>query len=174
MSTQNLIATDQSGLKQSSYIKPRFQGETIGCEPSLGVIGLNVEPNFGKKQLFVKTSFQIAKGMLELRIIPLCEPISDEDILSVTNQKLDYIISGSKVLPLKKSLAYVIDFRDNIWTMENKEFGIISMSEDFEECLRDFNEEVYFAYEEYGQEDDINLTEDAKELKRKILQYVAE
>ncbi len=167
MIRSNLSTTDQLGFKQPPYTKPNPQVATAGCN-SLILIDSGIELNFVKDYLFVKvTPLQIPRGMP-------CEQINTENIPNDTNPKLSYIISGNNLLPLKKPLEYAVDFRDDMWTMENKELGIISMYADYAECLRDFNEEVYFIYEEYGQEEDGNLTNDAKELKRKILQHITE
>lgn len=156
----NLSTTDQFGFKQPPYTKPKSQGAIIGCNP-LSLVGSEAKLNFVDEHPFVKALLQISP----------CEPINTENFLNDTNQKLGHIFSGKQVLRLKKPFDLTIVFRDDTWTMENKDFGIISMSTDYKECLKDFNEEVYFIYEEYGQEEDNKLTSDAKILKRKILQY---
>jgi hypothetical protein len=65
-----------------------------------------------------------------------------------------------------------VSFRDNVYSCENKELGIISVSPKLEECVKDFEEEIVLIWNEYGKEDSSKLTSDAKELKAKILRYV--
>lgn len=173
MITSNLSPTGQLGFKQPTYILPRSQGANIGCSP-LSLIDSDVELNFVRDYLFVKATCQILREPPELGTLTPCEPINIENVYDDTNQKLYHIISGKKGLSLMKPIEYTIDFRDGIWTMENKDLGIISISNGYKECFSDFNDEVFFIYEEYGQEEDDKLTKDAKELKRKILQHIAE
>lgn len=167
----NFSPTGQFGIKQPAYIISKPQGVNIGCN-QLVFIGSDVEPNFVRDYLFVKVPLQIPRGLTELGTLAPYQLINIESIDKDTTQKLYHIFSGKKALSLMKPIELTTDFRDDIWTMENKDLDIISMSTDYEECLRDFYDEVFFVYEEYGQEDDDKLTNGAKELKRKILQHV--
>lgn len=171
MTKLNLSPTGQFGFKQPNYIIPESQGANVGCN-ALSLIGSDVESNFVRNYLFVKIPLQIPRGLPELGTLAPYQVINIENIDRDTNLELFDIISDEKRLLLRKPIEVTPDFRDGMWIMENKDFDIISMSTDYEECLRDFHDEVFFVYEEYGQEDDDKLTNGAKELKRKILQYV--
>ena len=173
MITSNISPTGQEGFDQTTYVKPKFQGVTVGCDP-VSLIGSGVSQDFAKEHLFVKASLQISGGLSELGVLTPSEQIVIGNTNRITKQKLYEIFSGMKGLSLIEPIEFTSDFRDGIWTIENEDFDIISMSPDYEECFRDFNEEVLFLYEEYGQEDDDKLTDGAKELKRKILRHVGE
>ena len=110
----------------------------------------------------------------ELGILAPYQLINIENINRDTNLKLYDIVSDKKRLLLRKPIEVTPVFHDGMWTMENKDLDIISMSTDYKECLRDFHEEIFFVWEEYGKEDDDKLTNDAKELKSKILRHIGE
>jgi len=59
-----------------------------------------------------------------------------------------------------------------VYFCQNEDLDIVSMSAKLEDCVKNFEDEILFVWNEYGKEDDSKLTNDAKELKRKILQYV--
>ena len=65
-----------------------------------------------------------------------------------------------------------VSFRDNVYSCQNKELGIISVSPKLEECVKDFEEEILLIWNEYGKEDSAKLTSDAKDLKAKLLHYI--
>lgn len=94
------------------------------------------------------------------------------NINSYTSLKLDHISLDDKKLRLVTPIEATIDFCDNMWRMENKELGIVSMALAYDDCLQDFNEEIAFIYEEYGLANDSELTKDAIELKHRILRYL--
>jgi len=70
--------------------------------------------------------------------------------------------------PITASIAY----HDNAYFCQNEDFSIFSMSAKLEDCIKDFQEEILFIWKEYGEEDDNKLTDDAKELKGKILSRI--
>jgi hypothetical protein len=61
---------------------------------------------------------------------------------------------------------------DNVYSCKNEELGIVSISRSLEECIQDFEDEILFLWKEYGQEDNSKLTNDAIELKEKILRHM--
>jgi len=65
-----------------------------------------------------------------------------------------------------------VSFNDNVYSCQNVELGLLTMSFKLEECIRDFGQEVLFLWNEYGKEDDAKLTSDAKELKAKVLRHI--
>lgn len=169
----NLSPPAQLGFKQqTTYGIPKSQGSTIECNTlNLADLGANY---FVGDPLLVVTPVQSSAETPELGILAPNQLINIENIDRDTNLKLYNIVSDKKRLLLRKPIEVTPDFRDGMWTMENKDFDIISMSTDYKECLRDFYDEVFFIYEEYGKEEDDKLTNDAKELKRKILHHIAE
>lgn len=196
MIKSNLSPPAQLGFKQQKiYGIPKSQGGTIECN-TVNFVDFGANYFVGDPLLYaymhVVTPVQYSGVQeipskfpkwasipylvetLKLGILAPYHPINIENIYRDPNLKLYDIVSGRKRLLLRKPIEVTPDFRDGIWTMENKDFDIISMSPDYTECLRDFNEEVFFVWEAYGQEDDDKLTKGAQELKRKILRYIGE
>ncbi len=85
---------------------------------------------------------------------------------------LDRIKTGDTALSFDVPIIANVSFKDNVYSCQNKELGIISMSPQLEECVKDFEEEILLIWNEYGKEDSAKLTSDAKDLKAKILQYI--
>jgi len=85
---------------------------------------------------------------------------------------LNQIISENNKLSLAEPIIATSVFQDGLYIMENIDLGIVATASDIGECFREFNEEVFFIWKEYGEEDEAKLTNDAKELKRRILSYV--
>jgi hypothetical protein len=73
---------------------------------------------------------------------------------------------------LTKPIFAVVCYQNGLYSMENKDLTIITMSADYDQCLNDFKDEVLFIIEEYATKDDGKLANDAKELKRRINQYI--
>ena len=73
-----------------------------------------------------------------------------------------------KAMDVGEPLTVSLGDRDGIWTMESEELGIIAMGADYEDCLKDFNDEFLFVWDAYGSADKAALTAGARELKRKI------
>lgn len=168
----NLSPTDQLGFsKQTTYRIPKPQGSTIECN-TLNLADSDADYFVGD-QLLVVIPVQFPAESPELGILTLCQQ-TIANINKDTNLRLYNIVSGRKRLSLSKPIEVTPDFRDGLWTMENEDFDIISMSTDYKKCLRDFHDEVFFIYEEYGREEDDKLTNGAKELKRKILRHIGE
>ncbi len=65
-------------------------------------------------------------------------------------------------------------FEDGTWILENKETGIVAAASSLEECLRDFQEEFFFLWDQYSSADDNDLTGDARDLKRLLHGFVME
>lgn len=85
---------------------------------------------------------------------------------------LDHIDIGSRILLFAKPIIADVSFDDNMYSCKSEDLGIISMSAKWEDCVKDFKDEVLFIWNEYGKENDTRLTNDAKELKRRILSHL--
>ncbi len=128
------------------YCNVVFSGSVILNPDSLNEASFNYALTFGDSKDYSMTAFSC---------------------ISIPN-----IIYDNKKLHLTTPIMASINFQSNMFTIENKELDIIAMSTDYNKCLEDFYDEVFFVWEEYGKANDDILTDDAKELKRKILQYV--
>jgi AbrB family looped-hinge helix DNA binding protein len=85
---------------------------------------------------------------------------------------LDHVTTGAKTLSFTEPLIASVSFSDNVYSCKNEELGIVAVSPKLEECIKDFEDEIVFIWNEYGKEDNTKLTNDAKELKKRILGYV--
>lgn len=85
---------------------------------------------------------------------------------------LDRIDANGKTLRFVEPITANVAYQDRVYFCQNEDLGIVSMSAKLEDCIKDFKDEILFVWNEYGKEDDSRLTNDAKELKRRILQYI--
>jgi len=79
------------------------------------------------------------------------------------------IVWEGRSFQLNREISLQLSFSEGWWEGSCEELNIFVSSADTEECIRDFQEEFYVLWEEYANEDDENLTADARELKYKIL-----
>lgn len=86
---------------------------------------------------------------------------------------IQHIDFDGKSLQLAKAVPVNVTYQDDEYFCRNEELGIITMSTTLDECIKDFKEEILFVWNEYGKASDDILTDGAKELKRRIQQYVA-
>lgn len=85
---------------------------------------------------------------------------------------LDHVTSGDKIISFAEPIIANVSFRDNVYSCQNEGLGIVAISPKLEECIKDFEDETLFVWNEYGKEEDAKLTSDAKELKGQILRYI--
>lgn len=85
---------------------------------------------------------------------------------------LDHVTTGEKILSFSEPIIANVSFRDNVYSCQNEELGIVATSTKLEECIKDFEDEILFVWNEYGKEDNAKLTSDAKELKGRIIRYM--
>ena len=86
---------------------------------------------------------------------------------------LDRIVVDGKTLRLNETITANVTYKDSMYFCQNENLGIVSMSAGLEDCIKDFQDEISFVWNEYGREDDSRLTNDARELKRRILRYIS-
>jgi len=111
-------------------------------------------------ECFLNSSTKILVGNFPSEEIPLYYILLDR--IDVNGEKLRF------VEPITANVIY----QDKAYYCRNEDLGIVSMSDKYEDCIKDFHEEILFLWKEYGKEDDNKLTNDAKELKRKFLRYI--
>jgi hypothetical protein len=80
--------------------------------------------------------------------------------------------TGAEKFLLAEPIIANVSLRDDVYFCRNEELGIVAVSPKLEGCVKDFEDEIIFIWNEYGKENDAKLTSDAKELKRRILRYV--
>lgn len=85
---------------------------------------------------------------------------------------LDRIEADGEKLRLAEPITANVTYQDKAYFCQSEDLGIFSASTELEDCLKDFQKEVIFVLNEYGKAKDDRLTQDAIELKRKILRYV--
>lgn len=131
-----------------------------------------------KKMGFSRKFFEIA-SILQDSYRPVSRYLNDvlnmplEDI-SRPFEKLFFekIEWDSYSFQMNREISLQLSFSEGLWEGICEELKIFVSSADSEECIRDFQEEFYVLWEEYANEDDENLTADARELKYKILALV--
>jgi hypothetical protein len=90
-------------------------------------------------------------------------------IFSITLYHID--VNGVDLSFVEPIIAN-ISFDGNVYSCQNEDLGIIAMSATLDDCIKDFKEGILFVWNEYGKETESRLTDDAKELKRRILSHV--
>jgi hypothetical protein len=85
---------------------------------------------------------------------------------------IDHIDVDGNTLRFMEPITAKVTYRDNMYYCQNEDLGITSMSTRWEGCVKDFQDEILFIWNEYGKEDEGRLTDDAKELKRRILTHI--
>lgn len=86
--------------------------------------------------------------------------------------RIKVITVRSRKFHLKKPISVEVDYQDSVWSYEYLPLGIMTYSPSRREALSQFREEFEFIWEEYAQESDENLTIDAQQLKRCLLDLV--
>ena len=109
------------------------------------------------------TAQQMKKLLITLR---------EKDAQAVYFIALDHVCAGAKMLSFTEPIIANVSFSDNVYSCKNDELGIVSISPKLEECIQDFEDEILFIWKEYGKEDNSKLTNDAIELKERILRHI--
>jgi hypothetical protein len=84
----------------------------------------------------------------------------------------DSVKVKGKTLKFTEPIIAEVSYSDNMYSCQNKEFDIVTAAPKLADCLKSFEEELRFIWNEYAQESDDKLTEDAKELKTKMLNRI--
>jgi AbrB family looped-hinge helix DNA binding protein len=66
---------------------------------------------------------------------------------------LDHVATDDKMLSFAEPIIANVSFSDNVYSCKNEELGIIAVSPKLEECVKDFEDEILFIWNEYGKED---------------------
>lgn len=74
---------------------------------------------------------------------------------------------------LKHPIQILPDIVDGVWVHEYEPLGIVAYGQSRSESIEAFRMEFAALWDEYAQEPDESLTEDAKELKRVINDMIA-
>jgi AbrB family looped-hinge helix DNA binding protein len=109
------------------------------------------------------TTQQIKKGLHRL---------SKKKVQSAYFIALDHVNINHKTVPFAEPIIANVSLSNKIYSCQNEELDIIAVSANLEECIKDFKDEIILIWNEYGKEEETKLTNDAKELKRKILRHI--
>ncbi|MCW4001047.1 MAG: hypothetical protein NWE93_12490 [Candidatus Bathyarchaeota archaeon] len=77
-----------------------------------------------------------------------------------------------KTLKFTEAIVADVSSEGKVYSCTNRDFGIVVMSPNLQDCIRSFEDEIRFIYSEYALESDEKLTADARDLKSKILSRV--
>lgn len=103
--------------------------------------------------------------------------ISEDSKKETAEDKIEKV-SFAKVKVKGKTLKFTepiiadVSFTDNMYSCQNSEFGIMTAAPKLPDCLKSFEDEIRFIWYEYVLESDDKLTDDAKELKIKMLNRI--
>lgn len=134
------------------------------CLPIVAV--LSPKPSLPTKETFQATN--VAAGIITTALADTFSSITRRD----RRFMLDHIDIDGGILLFAEPIIANISFDGNVYSCRNEDLGIISMSANLEDCIKDFKDEVAFIWNEYGREEDSRLTSDAKELKRRVLSHL--
>lgn len=97
-------------------------------------------------------------------------------IVEASEMNINKISWRDSAIQLKHPLKVNVDVNlaEEMWTISNDELGISSLGKDYDSAMDAFQEEFVMLVEEYANESDDNLTEDAQELKQKIRRFLKE
>jgi len=82
------------------------------------------------------------------------------------------VIHGNRRFVLRQQIQIRVNYDDGLWVHEYEPLGIISYASSRSESLEAFREDFAACWDLIAQEDDENLTTDAKEFKEKLLSLV--
>lgn len=114
--------------------------------------------------IYGEAEFDLAGNVREITNVARIEPF--------TETSLQRLFQGDRELVLREPVEISIGFQGGRWMAENSELGIFASHEDYEQCLSDFQDEFFFAWDQYGTTDDSDLTVGALELKRALRELV--
>lgn len=114
--------------------------------------------------VYGRAEFDSAGNVREIETVDRIEPFRE-----LTMQRL---FSGDRELVLRQPVSASIDYRDDQWVAANDDLGIVATDSDYDSCLRAFQDEFFFAWNEYGNAEDATLTVGARDLKRALRGFV--
>ena len=114
--------------------------------------------------IFGEAEFDLAGNVREVENVARIEPF--------TETSLQRLFKGDRELALREPVSISIDFQGGRWVAENSDLGILCSDEDYDECLAAFQEDFFFAWDQYGAVPDSDLTLGAKDLKRALRELV--
>jgi hypothetical protein len=82
------------------------------------------------------------------------------------------VIHESRRFCLRERIEIAVDLRDNLWIHEYEPLGITALGHSRAESLNAFRLDFAACWDSIAQEDEKNLTADARQLKAKLLQLV--
>ena len=87
------------------------------------------------------------------------------EISPLTEIKFRRIISSSGDVSLNVPVDAEVSFKDGKWTLTNKNLGILSSKQRWDDAVTDFHDYFIFLWSEYKDKSDDSLSEDEKEVK---------
>lgn len=170
---QNESASDTEVIRGVVTTMIAYPSSMIKISGPDGNVSLSTEnfefpTKYFKKPITVYGSprFDAAGNIIEISNIT--------NIQDFNKTELKIIISNGKELELKKPLSITIDWQKKNWIMKNLDLGIITTAKEYDSCLKEFKDEFYFVWTQYGLANDNELTNGGRNLKKKILSYLEE
>ncbi|MCK5773201.1 MAG: hypothetical protein KAH57_05385 [Thermoplasmata archaeon] len=97
-----------------------------------------------------------------------------KDIREANTIKRHRIVSEEFDMKLKNPLFLTLDYHEDQWIMTNDKLSIHSQHKDYQNCLKEAEDEFAFIFNEYINTPDNELTKDALQLKRYLQTMIPE
>ncbi len=106
--------------------------------------------------------------------VALPKKFRERGLERVTFKEICYAENAIKLkVPIKTNVEKELLNTGEKWSLYYEPLDIFVSAPTLDECKEDFQEEFFVLCEEYAEEGDENLTESARELKRRLLNLVA-
>ncbi|MDG6222327.1 MAG: hypothetical protein QCH99_03595 [Candidatus Bathyarchaeota archaeon] len=79
---------------------------------------------------------------------------------------------GNRPIELARDIPALVKLNKEGYLFENNELGIFTVNRNFDQGLEEFKEDISFLITEYGEATEADLTQDARQLRQRILTYV--
>jgi len=160
--------TSVQGVLSTITVAPRKKKELHVIGPD-GKIRFSMSSEFEKRAMrhigkpvtaFGEAEYDSEGNIKELMNITQIEPFN--------HLELKRIYYEDEELSLIKPVDVEVDYRDDMWVMENEDLGIISKEEDYDDCLSEFYSDFLFVWRSFGLASGKQLSPDAKRIRGAI------
>jgi len=129
-------------------------------------IAYSVEPQVLTVSILKDEVMDILKSLANLKLIKLETNLSEI--------KLDYIDWNGKKLHFKNDLTLTpkLDDTKQLYTIDYPKLGLTTFAHTRQELIEDIKSDIVYLWEEYALASDNELTEDAKQLKNELLEFI--
>ncbi len=168
--------------KEEEFIGPVVEVKLV--DPMyFGILHNNKIIKMSLKEEYVEMIIENLSKVVKVRtLVKKEEETGKEEVMEVLDiesieenrfeiEELEY---GGKVFLLAEPLCIEIDYKDELWILQNKELGIVAWGERFDIAWESFREDFWYLWEEIGKENEAVLDFEAVKLKRQLNEMIIE